>query len=212
MKFASKVLGILPGIAAMVLGGWSLVNHVTLTSVILSIAAIIIGMICIARKVRLRGFAIAGIVLAVINFSTYAFAYESLNRSVQNSQAAFVQQESRETAAQPSSGNTVRTTTSAGTESKTEASMVDPDLKAFLDRYEDFVDEYVRFMQSYYANPTDLSLLSKYADIMKKYADFEEKINAYDSKNMSTADASYYLEVTTRCTQKMLKVLETTGK
>ena len=54
MKFASKVLGILPGIAAMVLGGWSLVNHVTLTSVILSIAAIIIGMICIARKVRLR--------------------------------------------------------------------------------------------------------------------------------------------------------------
>ncbi len=85
---------------------------------------------------------------------------------------------------------------------------MDPELKAFLDSYERFVDEYVAFMRKYKQNPTDLSLLTEYADIMQKYSDFETAIDRYDSNSMSTADASYYLEVTTRCTQKMLKIME----
>ena len=88
---------------------------------------------------------------------------------------------------------------------------MDPDLKAFLDSYEAFMDDYIDFMQKYMANPTDLSLLAGYADIMTKYADFADKIDKYDSDDMSTADAAYYLEVTTRVTQKMLKVLGTTS-
>ena len=85
---------------------------------------------------------------------------------------------------------------------------MDPELKAFLDSYERFVDEYVAFMRKYKQNPTDLSLLTEYADIMQKYSDFETAIDRYDSNSMSTADAAYYLEVTTRCTQKMLKIME----
>ena len=84
---------------------------------------------------------------------------------------------------------------------------VDPDLKAFLDSYEEFVDEYVDFMKKYMANPTDLSLMGEYTDMLSKLSDFETKLNKYDSKDMSTEDAAYYLEVTTRCTQKMLEIL-----
>ncbi len=47
----------------------------------------------------------------------------------------------------------------------------------------------------------------EYADMMQEYADFIDKVDAYDSDEMSAADAAYYLEVTTRCTQKMLKIL-----
>ena len=47
--------------------------------------------------------------------------------------------------------------------------------------------------------------LGEYGDMMQKYADFAEKLDQYDSDNMSTADYKYYIEVTTRCTQKMLE-------
>lgn len=49
-----------------------------------------------------------------------------------------------------------------------------------------------------------VSMIGEYSDIMKKYADFADKIDKYDSDNMSTADYKYYMEVTTRCSQKML--------
>lgn len=92
-------------------------------------------------------------------------------------------------------------------ENKKESSGVDPDLKAFLDSYEEFVDEYVVFMKKYMADPTNaISMLSEYSEIMGKYADFAEKVDQYDSKEMSTEDAKYYLEVTTRCSQKMLDI------
>lgn len=92
-------------------------------------------------------------------------------------------------------------------DSEKQSSSVDPDLKAFLDSYEEFVDEYVVFMKKYMADPTNaISMLSEYSEIMGKYADFAEKVDQYDSKEMSTEDAKYYLEVTTRCSQKMLDI------
>jgi hypothetical protein len=84
---------------------------------------------------------------------------------------------------------------------------VDPELKAFLDSYEDFVDEYVEFMKKYQDDPSNaISMLSEYANIMQKYTDFAEKINKYDSNNLSTEDYKYYIEVTSRCAQKMLDI------
>ncbi len=108
--------------------------------------------------------------------------------------------------------DTVSSDTSDSSVSEGSASSgVDPDLKAFLDEYEAFVDKYVDFMQKYEANPSDLTLLTEYAEVMQEYVDFADKIDAYDSDSMSTADASYYLEVTTRCSQKMLAALGSTG-
>ncbi len=44
-----------------------------------------------------------------------------------------------------------------------------------------------------------------YGEMMQKYADFADKIDKYDSNSMSTEDSKYYIEVTTRCAQKMLE-------
>ena len=84
---------------------------------------------------------------------------------------------------------------------------VDPELKAFLDSYEEFVDQYVEFMKKYNSDPNNMvAMLGEYGEMMQKYADFAEKIDKYDSNSMSTEDYKYYIEVTTRCAQKMLEV------
>ena len=84
---------------------------------------------------------------------------------------------------------------------------VDPELKEFLDRYETFIDSYIDFMQEYKKNPTDLNLMMKYTSILQEYMEFVEAVEAYDSEDMSEADALYYAEVTLRCSQKMLAVI-----
>ena len=85
---------------------------------------------------------------------------------------------------------------------------VDPDLKAFLDGYEEFIDEYVDFMKKYKSDPGNaISMIGEYSEIMLKYTDFMEKVDKYDPDQMSTEDAKYYLEVTSRCAQKALSAL-----
>ncbi len=87
-----------------------------------------------------------------------------------------------------------------------QASGVDPDLKEFLDSYEEFVDQYVEFMKKYNSDPNNMvSMLGEYGEMMQKYADFADKVDKYNSDNMSTEDYKYYIEVTTRCAQKMLE-------
>ncbi len=58
----------------------------------------------------------------------------------------------------------------------------------------------------YNSDPNNMvSMLGEYGEMMQKYADFAEKIDKYDSSSMSTGDSKYYIEVTTRCAQKMLE-------
>ena len=89
-----------------------------------------------------------------------------------------------------------------------ESTEVTPELKEFLDSYEAFIDKYVEFMKNYDSNSDNaIAMLGDYLEIMKELAEFEEALDQYDSDDMSTADALYYLEVTTRCSQKMLAAL-----
>ena len=81
---------------------------------------------------------------------------------------------------------------------------VTPELKSFLDSYEAFMDEYVVFMGKYKENPSDTTLLLEYSKYLQKYSDFVAKAEAIDQKNLSKADLSYYLEVTSRVSQKLL--------
>ena len=61
-------------------------------------------------------------------------------------------------------------------------------------------------MKKYNSDPNNMvSMLGEYGEMMQKYADFAEKIDKYDSSSMSTEDSKYYIEVTTRCAQKMLE-------
>ncbi|WP_074885864.1 DUF6591 domain-containing protein [Butyrivibrio proteoclasticus] len=84
--------------------------------------------------------------------------------------------------------------------------VVSADLKEFLDNYESFMDEYVDFMKKYKDNPSDLSLLADYADMLQKYSDFAETAEQYDTNEMSTEDAKYYLDVMNRINKKLLEV------
>lgn len=110
------------------------------------------------------------------------------------------------------SANSVENLTTASTaennaSSQAKEDQVTPELKAFLDSYESFIDEYIVFMQKYTSNPGDIySMMNDYSDMMLKLTDYETKIGEYDTNEMSSADLAYYIEVTSRCSQKLLSV------
>ena len=81
---------------------------------------------------------------------------------------------------------------------------VTPELKAYLDSYEAYMDEYIEFIVEYTENPTDITLITKYAEMQLKYAEFAKAIEEYDQDEMSDADLAYYIEVTSRVNQKLL--------
>ena len=83
---------------------------------------------------------------------------------------------------------------------------VSSDLKEMLDSYEAFMDEYVEFMKTYQESDDTMGMLSKYSEYMQKYLDFAQKVEAVDTSNMSAADYAYYIEVTSRGSQKLLTV------
>lgn len=83
---------------------------------------------------------------------------------------------------------------------------LDPDLVAFCESYEAYIDEYCDFMERYLANPTDLNLLNEYVSIMETLDEFTTAADNYDTSDMTDAELQYYLEVTGRCTTRMLEV------
>lgn len=104
-----------------------------------------------------------------------------------------------------STEETGETNNIADDNTKADAELVDPELKAFLDGYEAFIDEYIEFMEKYSESDDTIGMLADYTDMMEKYADFAEKLDEYDSDTMSPADAAYYVEVTARCSEKLMK-------
>ena len=96
---------------------------------------------------------------------------------------------------------------SSSSSSSSSSSAVDPDLKKFLDSYEDFMDDYVAFMKKYTSDPNNaISMMSEYMEMLQKYEEFAEKADRYNPDTMSAADAAYYLEVMTRIEKKMLEL------
>lgn len=90
------------------------------------------------------------------------------------------------------------------TDGENDSGEVTPELKEFLDSYESFIDEYIEFMILYTESPDDITLLAKYASIMAKYAEYANALEAYDTDEMSDADAAYYLEFVARINQKLI--------
>ena len=88
----------------------------------------------------------------------------------------------------------------------TETNSLDPTFKASMDAYEKFMSEYVDFMKKYKANPTDLSLISAYANYISEYAKFVRDFEAWENKELNTAELAYYLDVQSRITQKLLEI------
>lgn len=214
------------GIGLLILAIICFFSDPPIVTILLSGVILAGAVFCFGKKYKLKGFTVAATILAIICLicgigQAKKFGLMKTPSDSDYANASRVTQDNGTADAdttKSSSSNSVKSS-STGNSEKSEAAKkeeekenivstggVDPDLKAFLDSYEEFMDEYIEFMEKYMANPTDLNLLGEYADIMAKYSDFESKINKYDSKQMSSADAAYYLEVTTRVTQKMMKI------
>jgi hypothetical protein len=83
---------------------------------------------------------------------------------------------------------------------------ISSDFKKAMDSYEKFMNEYVAFMKKYKQNPTDMSLLSDYADYMSDYSDFVADFKKWENADLNSAELSYYLDVQTRVSKKLLEV------
>lgn len=83
-----------------------------------------------------------------------------------------------------------------------------PEVKEFLDAYEACMDEYVDFMQKYMnADPSSMvPMMEDYYSILARYTEFAEKIDAFDESELTNAELAYYLEVTNRVSQKLLRI------
>lgn len=192
-------------------------------TIILSLAIIIGAIFCLSQKYRLKGFTIIALIIAV--FCLFAgisqgkkIGFLKTPTDEEYAEAGYVVEEKNGTpeiqieTTDNSSNNGVDISSDEkesepDTESKSTQTVdgVDPELKAFLDSYEEFMDEYILFMKKYMDDPGNaVSMFGEYASIMEKYGEFAEAVDKYDEKEMSTADAKYYLEVTNRINQKML--------
>lgn len=196
-------------------------------TIILSLAIIIGAIFCLSQKYRLKGFTIIALIIAV--FCLFAgisqgkkIGFLKTPTDEEYAEAGYVVEEKNGTpeiqieTTDNSSNNGVDISSDEkesepDTESKPTQTVdgVDPELKAFLDSYEEFMDEYILFMKKYMDDPGNaVTMLGEYASIMEKYGEFAEAVEKYDEREMSTADAKYYLEVTNRINQKMLDVYD----
>ncbi len=83
-----------------------------------------------------------------------------------------------------------------------------PEFKEAMDSYEEFYENYCEVMKAYSNNPTDLSILTEYAELMQKSVEMSEKFEAWDEEEMNNAELMYYLDVNGRVTQMLLEVYE----
>ena len=194
-------------------------------TIILSLVIIVGSIFCLSQKYRLKGFTILALILSI--FCLFAgisqgkkLGFLKTPTDEEYAEAGYVVEEEDDTPEIKIETNNNNADSSGDVHSNEKESEpiketepaqtvdgVDPELKAFLDSYEEFMDEYILFMKKYMDDPGNaVSMLGEYASIMEKYGEFAEAVDKYDEKEMSTADAKYYLEVTNRINQKMLDI------
>ncbi len=213
--------GKLIGVGLFILAIVDLFTDPPILTIILSIAIIAGAVFCFSKKYKLKGFTIAAVVISAIClilglsqardkglFTIPGKTDEAVEQDTSTS-STYTESKPTEPSKSAAEDNAADNSSDETTESEqSDIDGVDPELKAFLDSYEAFVDEYVVFMKKYQSDPTNaVAMLQEYSEIMAKYNDFAVKVEQYDSEEMSPADAKYYLEVTSRCSQKMLDVL-----
>jgi hypothetical protein len=188
------------GLGAFVLSIIAIFTGNATVTIILSVVAFVLAIVALVKKGRLKGFPIAALVIAslCVIISIIVFGVGSLFKNGGSELAKDVTEKVTEKVVEEAD---------EALEKK-----ADPELVAFLDEYEAFVDAYVEFMQNYSSDPSNaINMLGEYTDMLTKLAEYSSKLEKYDTKDMSAADAAYYLEVTARCAEKMLKVAGSLG-
>lgn len=97
------------------------------------------------------------------------------------------------------------------TEEVTDNNTVSPEFKDTMDTYEEFFDEYIAFMQKYMNAGADdlLSMMNDYNKYLSKYSETMNKMDSINEDELTNADRLYYIEVTSRINEKLLKVAVT---
>lgn len=116
---------------------------------------------------------------------------EESKNTVEESEPEPVQPETKEEVREETTSDTIR-----------------PEVREAIDAYEDFVDEYIAFMEKYAeSDGTDLSLLMDYTKFMSNLTEYTDKMEALED-DMTDAETIYYIEVMNRCNEKMIKSLD----
>lgn len=79
-----------------------------------------------------------------------------------------------------------------------------PEFKEAMDSYEAFYTDYCEFMEKYKANPTDLTLLSKYTNMLLQAEEMTEAFEEWESDELNDEELKYYLDVSNRVAQMLL--------
>lgn len=88
-------------------------------------------------------------------------------------------------------------------ESSSSASTVTPEFKEKLDGYEEFFNEYIKFLTAYNKASDRTEMVSQLADYDARREDVTSKLNSIDKSTLSKADALYYEDVTYRISKKL---------
>lgn len=89
-----------------------------------------------------------------------------------------------------------------------DADEIRPEFREALDGYEAFFDEYCAFMHIHAdvcGGPDGPELLAGYGQFMGRYADAMAGMETLDDGEMNDAETRYYIEVTSRISQKLLE-------
>lgn len=81
-----------------------------------------------------------------------------------------------------------------------------PEFKEAMDSYEAFYTEYCEFMKEYSENPTDLTLLAKYADMLAKAEEMNKAFETWDEDELSNEELKYYLDVNNHVMKMLVDV------
>ena len=107
------------------------------------------------------------------------------------------------------SSNNSESISENNSEDNTSEKLVDgmrPSFKEAMDSYEDFYAGYCELLKSYNANPTDMSLLSKYMEMMTKAEEVDKKFEAWEDGDLNDAELEYYTKVSLRVLQMIADV------
>lgn len=91
---------------------------------------------------------------------------------------------------------------------ESQSSGLRPEFKEAMDAYEKFYSDYCEFMKQYSKNPTDLTLLAKYATMITDLDKMDKKFEAWKSEDLNTEELAYYIEVNARIQKLMLEALQ----
>ena len=136
--------------------------------------------------------------------STEEAVEESSEESIEQSDAEPAEESIEQSDAEPTEESEAELSQESQAESEVQN---DAGFRAWVDSYEEFMNEYVDFMKKYdESDGTDLSWLADYATMVSKYTEYIEKAGEINEDELSVDDWAYYMAAETRILKKLSEI------